>query len=454
MPHYTVRNVNEAFFVLVKAIHGGQLAAEVRPSRYGEVIRVEQPVIVTYEKPTERVLFSPERDANPFFHLYEALWMLAGRNDVAPVAYYAGRMKEFSDNGRTLNGAYGYRWRHAFHMAPGTPGNGGEAVQTDQLDVIVAHLRANPWSRRAVLNMWNVEDDLLKIGGFGNRVRCVKCHGTGGVPVMRTDDHPDTHESVKCPTCDGTAWVDEAASKDVCCNLNVLFAVEPGMCKACDGRGYHVKTTPQRVADGVTHPQTQRREECPECGGKPHEVPRYLNMTVTNRSNDLTWGMLGANVVHFSFLQEYMAARLGLDVGVYNQFTNDLHAYTSRWHPEKWLAPYENCSMHSPPLREKMYRSAPCEGVDLVPLVRDAAKFEEELPRFVERHSCDSMGVDFAEPFLDGVAQPMCVAYHHYKRRDFASAIRAVGTVRATDWRVAGAEWLGRRAAKVLGKGT
>jgi hypothetical protein len=35
-------------------------------------------------------------------------------------------------------------------------------------------------------------------------------------------------------------------------------------------------------------------------------------MTVTNRSNDLCWGMLGANYVHFTILQEYLAARLGV----------------------------------------------------------------------------------------------------------------------------------------------
>ncbi|MHC4157178.1 MAG: thymidylate synthase [Planctomycetota bacterium] len=32
-----------------------------------------------------------------------------------------------------------------------------------------------------------------------------------------------------------------------------------------------------------------------------------LNMTVFNRSNDVVWGAYGANAVHFSMLQEYMA---------------------------------------------------------------------------------------------------------------------------------------------------
>ena len=103
------------------------------------------------------VLFNSARDCNPWFHLYESLWMLAGRNDVASIAYYAKNMANYSDDGKTLNGAYGFRWRHM--VARGQPWKG-----VDQLDILVNHLKADPTSRRAVLQMWNVEDDLLKIG--------------------------------------------------------------------------------------------------------------------------------------------------------------------------------------------------------------------------------------------------------------------------------------------------
>jgi hypothetical protein len=53
-----------------------------------------------------------------------------------------------------------------------------------------------------------------------------------------------------------------------------------------------------------------------------------LNMTVCNRSNDLVWGMLGANVVHMTLLQEFIAAAAGLDLGNYTVMTNNLHLYT------------------------------------------------------------------------------------------------------------------------------
>lgn len=52
-----------------------------------------------------------------------------------------------------------------------------------------------------------------------------------------------------------------------------------------------------------------------------------LDMTVTNRSNDLIWGALGANIVHMTILQEVMAALIGIPLGRYYVMSNNLHMY-------------------------------------------------------------------------------------------------------------------------------
>ena len=96
-------------------------------SRSGSVIEFPSPVTTTYKRPEERVLFYKNRDANPFFHLFESIWMLAGRDDVKYLSNFNKRMEEYSDDGHTLHGAYGYRWREYF--------------LTDQLDWIVLHLK-------------------------------------------------------------------------------------------------------------------------------------------------------------------------------------------------------------------------------------------------------------------------------------------------------------------------
>jgi len=160
--HLKVSNVNEAFRTLVDGFHTGTIPTRHSPSRNGGVMVVDEPVTITYERPWERVLFNRARDCNPFFHLFEALWMLAGSREVVPLAYYNSGISRYSDDGETLNDAYGYRWRrHTTDLYDDTIGP--DPKEVDQLKVLIDHFKRHLDTRRAVLQMWNVEDDLLKI---------------------------------------------------------------------------------------------------------------------------------------------------------------------------------------------------------------------------------------------------------------------------------------------------
>lgn len=138
-----VRNVNQALRVALEDLSRFGIR---RDSRNGPVLVFPEPVTTVYEKPLERVLFWSERDANPFFHLYEALWMLAGRNDVVGPARYAKQMVNYSDDGKTFHGAYGYRWKQWFGF--------------DQLSSIAESLKKNSDDRRQILQMWDPKSDL------------------------------------------------------------------------------------------------------------------------------------------------------------------------------------------------------------------------------------------------------------------------------------------------------
>ena len=134
-----VDNVNEA---LPRGLQLLSASGMRQASRNGDVAVMPVPVQTIINKPMERVLLCHVRDANPFFHLFESLWMLAGRQDLPWVTQFNQQMKSYSDDGgKTQPAAYGYRWRNYFGY--------------DQLDAIVAELEKDPGSRRAVLAMWD-----------------------------------------------------------------------------------------------------------------------------------------------------------------------------------------------------------------------------------------------------------------------------------------------------------
>lgn len=138
-----VRNVQQA---LVEGCHQMTVKGVERPSRNGKVLVMPGVTATEYARPVERVLMDPDRDANPYFHFMEALWMLAGRNDVEWPLIFNSKFGAYSDNGVTFNGAYGYRWRHWFGA--------------DQLKTIIRALRMNGECRRQVLAIWDGGRDL------------------------------------------------------------------------------------------------------------------------------------------------------------------------------------------------------------------------------------------------------------------------------------------------------
>lgn len=324
-PHTIIaRNVNDA---LCDACNWLKVAGVRETSRNGPVIRAPGPVLTVYRCPTERVLFHPLRDANPFFHLFESLWMLAGRNDVAYVAEFNARMAVFSDDGETLNAAYGYRWRMQFYR--------------DQLVDIIEHLKENPTSRRAVLGMWDPPEDL------------------------------------------------NSDSKDLPCNTHVYFEIS--------------------------------------------QDSGALNMTVCNRSNDAIWGCYGANAVQFSVLQEYLAAHLGVAVGEYAQFSNNLHLYLDT-HGE---------------LLEKLALDSPSRYIynllEPSALIQQAETWDRELADFLTIPTLAAVLPTFREPFFNVTAVPMLAAWRLRKAGKTQEALEMALTIAAKDWRQASYEWIERR---------
>lgn len=331
----TARNAHQA---LPEVMYLLATTGMYRNSRNGRVCKVPGPVTIEYLKPTERVVFWPERDANPFFHVLEALWMLAGRRDVEYVASIVPNMATFSDDGKVFNGAYGYRWRNHFGY--------------DQL-VSIAHALVNDKDdRRQVLTVWDGTEDL------GSR------------------------------------------SKDVPCNTQVYFS---------------------RTDTGA------------------------LDMMVTNRSNDAVWGALGANVVHFSMLQEYMAAAIGCPVGKYWQVTNNLHLYLDKY--ETFMKNMADRAFPSDQYKDTCpYETGRVKPTPLIP--GSIKNFIKDLPIFLD----EGMVLGMTDWFCRRIANYMTDAIktykltQHSKHQRVTMALESLANMpKDSDWRLAGEEWLRRR---------
>jgi thymidylate synthase len=145
-----VRNVHDALPAGIEYLYA---LGRAQGSRNGPVIVAPEPVTTVYERPVENLVFWPDRDVNVAFLIYEALWMLAGRNDLAGLQRYVSTFDNYSDDGVTLHGAYGYRWRHHFY-------EGSDLPNGDQLRVIIERLGKNYEDRRSVLAMWDAASDL------------------------------------------------------------------------------------------------------------------------------------------------------------------------------------------------------------------------------------------------------------------------------------------------------
>lgn len=140
------RNVNNALDQGIQLIKN---IGEPVDSRAGMTLEIPTPVTTVYHKPWERVLISKVRDANPFFHLMEAMWILAGREDVKFLTEFNKRMVDYSDDGEVFNAPYGYRLR-----------NGNCNANLDQLAEVIKLLKRDPNSRQAICQIWD-EDDLV-----------------------------------------------------------------------------------------------------------------------------------------------------------------------------------------------------------------------------------------------------------------------------------------------------
>jgi thymidylate synthase len=123
----------------------------------GKPIRELIAASFTLTDPRNRLIRSPARAVNYGFAVGELCWYMRGDSDLATMLYYNKRMAQFSDDGVSINSAYG-----AYILNPSIGGI------HSQWDLCVRELTADPDSRRAVMHI-NQPRDLWRAVSRGSR---------------------------------------------------------------------------------------------------------------------------------------------------------------------------------------------------------------------------------------------------------------------------------------------
>lgn len=119
----------------------------------GQKIKEEIAPTLILNNPRARILANPGREVNYGFGVGEFLWYWMGKYDLETMLYYNKRMKDFSDDGKTLNSAYGWRMKIMGPLSMKIDGD-----KTNQWEIVKSTLVKDPDSRRAVLIINNSLD--------------------------------------------------------------------------------------------------------------------------------------------------------------------------------------------------------------------------------------------------------------------------------------------------------
>ena len=113
---------------------------ETHHSRAGETKELRE-VLLTLKNNRRRISLVANRLNNPLATIVETMWMLAGSNNASWLSQFLPRALDFSDDNLTWKNGYGPRlrnWR-----------------EKDQIVEAMSELKANPNSRRCVINIYD-----------------------------------------------------------------------------------------------------------------------------------------------------------------------------------------------------------------------------------------------------------------------------------------------------------
>lgn len=138
------KTVNEAWQQWFDMFREQAKQGKKDPSRDGAVVAECINAITVISDPTRNIISSTDRKMPMRYAVGELLWYLSGSNKLKDISVFSKVWKRMSDNGETVNSAYGYRIFSQFGF--------------NQMEYVEKALRKDPLSRQAVIHIKDAQD--------------------------------------------------------------------------------------------------------------------------------------------------------------------------------------------------------------------------------------------------------------------------------------------------------
>jgi hypothetical protein len=159
---YEGRGLGDVYATLLRDLTNEGRRVTVRGQNCMEF---KEPVTLVYKNSGYCWMCIPGRKFNPFFSLAEVFQMLSGQGSVSFLSYFNSKIKDIAaDEGNSdFHGAYGIRLRKWLcnPYEEGIHDDNPEIV--DQIQQALRKLKIDPFSRQAVLSLWDPVQDNLEV---------------------------------------------------------------------------------------------------------------------------------------------------------------------------------------------------------------------------------------------------------------------------------------------------
>jgi len=175
MGYLIANNATQAWESLYYQLKNQARNGFLQPSRAGNVVGEIINAVTVIKNPRQGIVESKIRNMSIKYALGELLWYMSGSNRLSDISPYSKAWEGLSDDGETVNSAYGYRIGSMFGF--------------DQYSYVRDMLHRDPLSRQAIIHIKDPSEKITKDTpctlSLQYLLRDGKLHAT---TVMRSND--------------------------------------------------------------------------------------------------------------------------------------------------------------------------------------------------------------------------------------------------------------------------